>query len=149
MSEVGRRRDGREEVVRRKGDSWASSQHKKADFQEGGMINYQMSPVKEREAQARARVSWSRAALLSSVHGRWSIVGSRAEETVKARRVQAMFIEHLIHSDTLLAPLFASFFHSFSHQASWMQELHEKQRQIGPPALIDLIGPGRGQGHRG
>lgn len=44
-------------MVKRKwsggGGSWALSQDKKADFQEGGMINHQMNPVKEREAPGK------------------------------------------------------------------------------------------------
>lgn len=53
----GRGRDGSEEAVRGV-PSWASSQSKRVDFQAEGMINHQMSPVKEREAWARAEVLW-------------------------------------------------------------------------------------------
>lgn len=46
-------------MVKRKwsgGGSWALNQDKKVDFQEGGMINHQMNPVKEREALGK---SWA------------------------------------------------------------------------------------------
>lgn len=49
MSEVGRGRDGREEAVSGR-ELLGLSQDMKEDFRDGGMINHQMNPVKEKEA---------------------------------------------------------------------------------------------------
>lgn len=57
ISEVGRGRDGREEVFggSRGWGHWASNQDKRREFQEKGMINHQVSPMNEKELWAKKR----------------------------------------------------------------------------------------------